>query len=669
MSIDLTQFHEAFFEEALTYLEQAEDDLLALEKGCETIQDFKDRIDSAFRAIHSIKGSAGSLGFAQIDGFSHDLETVFDQLRTTTQRSEALARSALSKEMCDLLLGSVDMLRLHVNAAQNKSEGLGNTKSAALSAQLQAINIDGYSAPSYAQATPSQEHSEDLTERTFAIRFQPRAAMLVCGNDPLRYIDTLAELGKTIVNAFWSNIALDQKDYQECELSWVITLTTSKDEAHIHQVFEWIEDVCDYDIHDTDVYFDSQAPSQAESVVDNSTESAVRATQKLGRTIQVKSERIDELINHLTELALYQGTLENSLANQELIDLFSRLSRQTSVLQDAIMAMRMSPIGHLFARFDRTIRDAKSELGKQVELKIEGENLELDSSLIERLIDPLNHLVRNALDHGIETPADRVLLGKSPSAVLRLKAEQHSNSFQISIADDGKGFNIAAIKERAIRQGLVTANDNRSDAQWVHLIFTPGFSTASEVSRWSGRGVGLDAVVTEIEKIKGTISVKSSPGVGTKFIITIPLTLALTEALIVRVAQERYAFTMGSVRECLVGKSSSIETLPNLQQLYHVREELLPFTNLASLLQLADGETSESFPAIVVGNGNESVVLRVSEILGQRQIVVKSIEKNLGAVKYCSSATVMPDGKVAFVIDANQVIHDVGIFEEHSHSG
>jgi two-component system, chemotaxis family, sensor kinase CheA len=669
MSIDLTQFHDAFFEEALTYLEQAEDDLLALEKGGDSTEAFKERIDSAFRAIHSIKGSAGSLGFSQIDGFAHDLETVFDQLRTTTQKSEALARSALSKEMCDLLLGSVDMLRLHVSAAQNKTEGFGDTKSAALTAQLQAINIDSKARPLSAQATTSPDKTEDTRARTFVIRFQPRAAMMVCGNDPLRYIDSLTELGTATAQAFWSEIASEQQAYQECELSWVITLNTSKSESHIHQIFEWIEDVCDYDIRDTDVYFNSEVPTQTENSAQISTENSARTAHKPGRTIQVKSERIDELINHLTELALYQGTLENSLANQELIDLFTRLSRQTSVLQDAIMAMRMSPIGHLFARFDRTIRDAKSELGKQVELKIEGENLELDSSLIERLIDPINHLIRNALDHGIETPEDRLLLGKTATAVLRLKAEQHSNAFQISIEDDGRGFNIEAIKGRAVAQGLANANDKRSDAQWVHLIFSPGFSTASEVSRWSGRGVGLDAVVTEIEKIKGTISVKSSPGSGTKFVITIPLTLALSEALLVRVAEERYAFTMGSVSECLVGKASSIETLPNLQKLYHVRDELLPFGSLGNLLQLADGETAESFPAIIVSNGDERVVLRVSEILGQRQIVVKSIERNLGAVKYCSSATVMPDGKVAFVIDANQVIRDVGVFDEHSHLG
>jgi two-component system, chemotaxis family, sensor kinase CheA len=657
MSIDLSQFNDAFFEEALGYLDQAEDDLLRLEKAPLNPDDCKTSIDSAFRAIHSIKGSAGSLGFLEIDRLSHALETVLELFR---QQADPAGKGTTNVDLnigvdtFDLLLSSVDLLRVQISSAQSKSGDVSPSRVNALIAKLEHVN----------------SASTSDSSNTFDIQLVPSQAMLDSGNDPLRYIDTLAALGSQTIKAYWDD------SQPHCYLSWVITLKTNRSISEIEAIFEWIEDVCQFSVNVQGVIQETKAHRTTDVVeidapIAKATTIAKEASAKQVRTIQVRPERIDELMGALGELAIYQAEIENKLqsqnANQETSELFVRLARQTSGLQDAIMAMRMSPIHHLFSRFERTVRDAQVELGKEVHLIVEGENAELDSSMIERLIDPLTHLIRNALDHGVETPDFRVSIGKPRSAKLTLKAEQHSNAFLISIEDDGKGFDIEAIKQRAIEKKIAKEADTKTDSQWANMIFVPGFSTTTQVSRWSGRGVGLDVVLKEIEKIKGQLDIHSSPGVGTRFVISIPLTLALSDALIIRSGDDHYAVILSAVKECIQATASRIETLPNQQQLYRLRDELLPYAALPDLMSgevPSSGKTEEHFPAIVIRSGQHAALLQVSEIIGQRQIVIKSHEKNLGTVKYCESATVLPNGTVAFVLNANTIVRAVGISEE-----
>jgi two-component system, chemotaxis family, sensor kinase CheA len=657
MSIDLSQFNDAFFEEALGYLDQAEDDLLRLEKAPLNPDDCKTTIDSAFRAIHSIKGSAGSLGFLEIDRLSHALETVLELFRQQADpagKATTKVDLSIGADTFDLLLSSVDLLRVQISSAQSKSGDVSPSRVNALIAKLEHVN----------------SASTSDSSNTFDIRFVPSQAMLDSGNEPLRYIDTLAALGSQTVKAYWDDSQPD------CRLSWEITLKTNRSILEIEAVFEWIEDVCQFSVNVHGVSQETKAHRTTDVVeidapIAMATTIAKEASAKQVRTIQVRPERIDELMGALGELAIYQAEIENKLqsqnTNQETSELFVRLARQTSGLQDAIMAMRMSPIHHLFSRFERTVRDAQVELGKEVHLMVEGENAELDSSLIERLIDPLTHLIRNALDHGVETPDFRESIGKPRSAKLTLKANQHSNAFLISIEDDGKGFDIEAIKQRAIEKQIAKETDTKTDSQWANMIFMPGFSTTTQVSRWSGRGVGLDVVLKEIEKIKGQLDIHSSPGVGTRFVISIPLTLALSDALIIRSGDDHYAVILTAVKECIQATASRIETLPNQQQLYRLRDELLPYAALPDLMSgevPSSGKTEEHFPAIVVRSGQHAALLQVSEIIGQRQIVIKSHEKNLGTVKYCESATVLPNGTVAFVLNANTIVRAVGISEE-----
>jgi two-component system, chemotaxis family, sensor kinase CheA len=648
MSIDLSQFHEAFFEEALISLDQAEDDLLLIEKGNAT----RENVDSAFRAIHSIKGSAGSLGFMQMGELAHELESVLDELRS----AELDASNLANDEQISVLLAALDLLRSQVGNAQRKNGDVVQTRVDALIQKLQ----------SYAQLNdqmlkdidnePDQSKSaEKATVSFFRIRFQPKPAMLACGSDPLRYVDSIAEMGNIKASAFWS-----PNDGQEnrCQLSWSIELETTKNVTEITELFSWIEDVCVVKIEQINKRQETLVPRRrASDIVENTQAPSQRNT----RSIQVQSEKIDALLNQLGELAIAQSDIEIKVVGQETADLFARLTRQTSQLQDAILAMRMSPIKILFRRFERVVRDAEIELGKQVQLSIEGDENQLDSSIIERLIDPLTHLIRNALDHGIELPETRIAKGKPAFANLKLIAEQKSSVFVIRIEDDGNGLSIDSIRQKAIEKGLAKATDTKSPSQWAQMIFKAGFSTAATVSQWSGRGVGLDAVAAALKQLNGRIELNTSPGKGTSIAIILPLTLAISEALIVEVAGERYALPMSSVTECLFSNTLALATLPNQQMLFRRRGKMLPFATLANLMQLDDVKANESsFSAVSITNGNDEAVLRVGQILGQRQIVIKSISKNLGSAKYCSSATLLGDSQVVFVLDSAEIIRNIG---------
>ncbi len=426
MSIDLSQFHQSFFEEAQLCLDQAEASLLAYERG----EGDADTLDSAFRAIHSIKGSASTLGFNQIGEVSHELESVLDSMRN--QLSEGNNAQDRDSEKFAVILASIDLLGTQINAAMKGQLEIAQSRVDALISNLQRFSDE------------TQSVSETAS---YFIRLMPSQAMLNCGNDPLTYIDALDDLGELEIEAFWDDI-------ENPSLSWDIRLKTLKTKEEIDKLFAWLEgevEIC------LDSRLDEGSPSifAAPSSRTTSNSKELRST----RGIQVAPEKIDRLLYQLGELAQVQVDLENKLVSvpqfEQTIQVFlQQLSRQTSQLQDAILAMRMSPISTLFRRFDRVVRDAEQDFGKTVQLQLHGEASELDSSVIEQLIDPLTHLIRNALDHGIETPERRIALGKPPIANLTLSAEQRSSTFVISIQDDGQGLNISKIKERATSQGL-----------------------------------------------------------------------------------------------------------------------------------------------------------------------------------------------------------------------
>jgi two-component system, chemotaxis family, sensor kinase CheA len=687
MSIDLSQFHSAFFDEALESLDQAEEALLCIEKQVQT----GENINAAFRAIHSIKGSAGTLGFDQMTGFAHDLETVLE----TYRRSSDTDHLRLNDEHISLFLSALDLLRSMVGSAQQKQGNVSAQRVSVLSRKLNQIqgDLDAHDARSNLSGA-----DDSLPPRLhkLALTFRPHPGMRSCGNDPLRYLDALAAQGTLKTTALWNanevfswvNQGVGHTNEPNF-LHWSAILQTSRSAQEIRTIFEWIEDLCDLEIvetsEDADTDLDAkcttgpfsdpleelelEGPTSAlDRALYQSTDSLRNDTPALQverrreqRAIQVPSEKIDLLLGHLADLAIFQGELESKVLDQEVIELFERLGRQTRQLQDAILSMRMSPIATLFKRFERVVRDAEVELGKRVQVVIEGEQSELDSNIIERLIDPVTHLIRNALDHGLESASERADLGKPEIATLLLQAEQRGASFVLHIEEDGRGFDIRAIRAKAIQKGLANEQTERSDAQWAELIFSPGFSTAAQVNHWSGRGVGLDAVAEAIKSLNGDLQVHSTPGRGTRFSIVLPLTLALTDALIVECDDEQYAILISSIAECIQLRPADLQELPNGQKLLPLRTQLIPYALLGELMAtLPLQPRPETLLGIVLRNGEDLSLLGVDRIIGQKQVVIKNIERNLGPAKYCQSATVLSAGKITFVLDSAALGRTIG---------
>ncbi len=651
MSVDLSQFHSGFFDEALDCLDQAEEALLCIEKQVQ----IGDNINAAFRAIHSIKGSAGTLGFDQMAEFAHNLETVLETYRNLRDS----AQLKLNDEHISVFLSALDLLRSMVGTSQQKQGDVSAQRVAALSRKLNQIQEDMDANNARSKSTSFAEAGPQAGAFRFALSFRPHPAMRSCGNDPLRYLDALAEQGTLTTTAYW-----DEKELcsWECQttgrtpepsfLHWSTILETNRSEQEIRSIFEWIEDLCDLEIEqvreDPDLNLSKPPAVQVER-------------RREQRAIQVPSEKIDLLLGHLADLAIFQAELESKVVDQEVVELFERLGRQTRQLQDAILSMRMSPIATLFKRYERVVRDAEVELGKRVRIIVSGEQSELDSNIIERLIDPVTHLIRNALDHGLESPSERVSLGKPEIATLHLKAEQRGASFVLHIEEDGRGFDIQAIRTKAIQKGLADEHAQHSDAQWAELIFSPGFSTAVQVDHWSGRGVGLDAVAEAIRSLNGELQVHSTVGRGTRFSIVLPLTLALTDALIVECDGEQYAILLSSIAECIQLHPARLQELPNGQKLFPLRTQLIPYAHLGDLMATtALQPKSGTLLGIVLRNGDELSLLGVHRIIGEKQIVIKNFERNLGPAMYCQSATVLGAGKITFVLDSAALGRTIG---------
>jgi two-component system, chemotaxis family, sensor kinase CheA len=629
MSIDLEQFHQAFFEEAFGGLDQAEDDLLALEKG----GDGKALIDSSFRAVHSIKGSAGTLGFHHIEQSSHRLEACFEDLR---QRSLNGSLS-ISDAGFNALLGALDLIR---NQVQSSKLGVATVADSQIEETLGQLAILAPTA---------------TTLNSYRILFRPTSALLDSGNDPLRYIDSLSLMGTVECTPMWSATTFTPAQSQaQCFLSWEIILATEKSKAQIESLFSWVDDMCELSVERIEPRLPAKTQSNLRTKVPETITAPVRG-------LQVSFQKVDQLLAQLSELSLSHAQLASKqlkvVGVGALDELFQRLERQTKHLQDTIVSMRMAPISTLFSRFERVVRDIQTEQGKQIELHIHGEQQELDSVLIEQLIDPITHLVRNALDHGVELPALREQRGKSATAQLHLRAYQQDNQFVISIEDDGNGLHIEKIRAHAISRGLAKETDQLADAKWARMIFAPGFSTANQVNQWSGRGVGLDAVATTLEKLQAQLYVHSIPGHSTSFVIHLPLTIAVTDALLVRIGNDTYAIALTAVAHCVRTGLNDWEMLPGEVPHFKYQNALIPFESLHTILGSQHSpRSSDTITGVVLQANGRKCLLGVDEILGQRQIVIRSLEKNFRRLKYIASATHFGEDEIVFVLDQQAII-------------
>ena len=650
MSLDLSRFHATFFAESLEGLNQVEEALLGIEQRGHD----KDALDAIFRAIHSLKGSAGSLGFGVIAELAHEMESVLDRLRQ--------ALMAVSADSTNVLLRGVDCLRNWILAAEAK-EPMDAAAGAGLVRELQLLL-------QRTQSTVSGEAGAPVTaaagaKRKYVVVFRPAQDFFHSGNDPARFIDELAQLGAIESTVDLSALpGIESFVPTTCYLAWRITLETKASANDIREVFEWVSNCCALEIEEVvivDSAADETAGDGAAARVDVAAGSEVRRDASLV-TMHVRTDKIDELVNLVGELVITHTMLRQStqgldaIKDARAVSVFAQLERNVQDIQERVLSIRMMPVNHVFGRFPRLVRDLGLQLGKAIELKISGEQAELDKSVIEQLIDPLTHLVRNALDHGIELPADRLSAGKPAKGTLSLHAEHRGGRFVITVIDDGRGINPDRVKRRALEIGLLQAPEEFDEAAMYALLLKPGFSTAQKVSSVSGRGVGLDVVSENVRKLGGSLDIQSKQGAGTTFTINLPMTLAIVDGMIVGVAGERYIIPIAFIRECLQLSAVKVQSVVGQGQVLQLRGEYIPVVKLSEICALHVEHAAAQPVLVVIEAENRVIALQVDDLLGQDQVVFKSLEANYRKVEYMAGASILGDGRVALILDINEIV-------------
>jgi two-component system chemotaxis sensor kinase CheA len=639
-----------------TFLQEAEELIADIEQSALALSSEDapaETVNRLFRAFHTIKGSGAMCGLELVAGFTHHIENLLDKVRE--------GAIPVSAPLTGLVLQAADHIRLLLSASQDAATvppGSSETLVAAIAAFMDSgppSNHEDSPEPS-----PDPQDTE-ATERTWRIQFRPNPTLLANGGNPLALLRDLRNLGRCEVIVHTDGVpALDAIQADRCYLWWTIALHTTADENAIRDVFIFVED-------------DSQLAIEAvESLAQERTDAPIKAPAGSPRptevspisiaphrkqlakeaTVRVPSERLDRLVNLVGELVMNHSCLAQ-VASQtgvpELANQVQVLERLVAELRDNVLGIRMLPIDTLFGRFRRLVHDLSAELGKEAELVTEGSETELDKSILDQLGEPLVHCLRNCLDHGVEAAAERLKQGKPPRATVRLSAEHTGSSVVIRIEDDGRGIDREAVRAKAVEKGLVPPQASLSDRDVLNLILLPGFSTARQVTSVSGRGVGMDAVKRQIDLLRGSLSIDSETGKGTRVSITLPLTLAIIEGLLVQIGGDRFILPMAAVAEN-VELNRSERARNNGRNVLAVRGELVPYIDLRSTFHMS-GDTPAVEKVVIVQHGGDRVGLVVDRVIGTHQTVIQSLGKFYKNVEVVSGATIMGDGRVALIMD------------------
>ena len=688
----LDEIRQIFEEEALEGLDTMESGLLNLESGTGEL----DVVHDIFRAAHSIKGGSATFGYTEIAAFTHVMETLMDLVRD--------GRKEVTAPLVTLLLNCVDCLREMMEAIH--SGDYNAPRIAELTDQLNAelglttataepagtLDVSAQSARMDAPAPVSE------VSNGWLIRFAPHRNLMQSGNQPTLILRALGELGEMTVTADVSDVPpFEQLDPELLYLSWDIELKGDATEEQIREVFEWVEGECDLSV--TRQLAEQSIETPALTPADNAPETTVSPAQvstastkapaersagapkakkpavKEASSIRVGIDKVDNLLNLVGELVITQAMLSQygrEGADHDLAamrDTLEQLTRNTRELQDAVMQIRMLPVSVTFSRFPRLVHDLSQKLGKDVELKISGEQTELDKTVLEKIGDPLVHLIRNSLDHGIESAAERTAAGKPAQGLIHISASHESGNIVIRVQDDGGGLNADRILAKAVERGLVEEGTQLTEQDIHNLIFLPGFSTADTVSDVSGRGVGMDVVRSNISEIGGRVEVFSTAGKGSTFAITLPLTLAILDGQLVRVGTQVYVVPLLSIVETVQVQQDRLNVITGQSTLYRLRGEAIPVVDLSRVLRVSgDPEASEEALKekllVIVESGRRVVGLAVDELLEQHQVVIKSLESNYAQVGGTLGATILGDGTVSLIVDIPGLVRLSGMRDE-----
>lgn len=632
MTVEMDFLRQIFSEEARDHLATMERGLLALEATPYDIE----LLHTLFRAAHSVKGASGTIGLSQVSGYTNLLETILDALRNH--------RLAVANDVVTTLLQATDELRRLIEA--ELSGKVFEPDAVPLRAILDRIPRQG------SDGTPAPQTGAASTRR-LRITLAPSDTFFQACLDPVLIFRELERLGtlEGVVCDLSRVPRLAEFDPKRCYVAWTAVLHTTADDDAIRDIFVFYEDDCTFTIApDAAAPVERRrSPAAAGSAVASAGESS---------TLRVTSEKVDSIIDLVGELVIAQSMVMQQLGMLSVIktpllrDAISVMTRNMQELQARVMGIRMVPVATLFGRYARMVRDTAAAIGKNVVLNLEGQDTELDKAVVERLADPINHLVRNALDHGLETEEERRDQGKTEPATICLTARHAAGGIVISVCDNGRGLDTRRIREKADRIGLTLPSETLSDQQLHALIFEPGFTTAEQVSELSGRGVGMDVVRSCIDSLHGTISIITAPGRGTTFEIRLPLTLAIMDGLLLRIDQQIYVLPLLAVNESFRPKPEAVKTVAGDSTVAIIRESALPLVDLGVGFGLRgkNADPSKALVVVVEANGKR-VGLVVDALIGQAQVVVKSIETHYRKVDGIMGATILGDGKVAFIVD------------------
>jgi two-component system chemotaxis sensor kinase CheA len=685
LSIDLDHFKEMFITESFELLEEMEERLIGLDEGEPDL----DEVNAIFRCAHSIKGGGGAFGFSQLVSFTHILEALLDGMREGDLRA--------TQEVIDALLSSVDIVSQMVIAAQEGTV-MPNDFGSELAEKLKEIASGSRGAETLdlereADVPVIQAESAVKEVELYGVDFAPHRSLLASGNEPLFIIRELMRCGDVEARIDYSAIpTLDAIDVEECYVKWALDVSTDQGKSLIEEAFEFVEDDCDLTIEgfgginlpDVDGFkndefgglFDGalgaldvppvadlenatvKAPS-SESADGKPTVKKVAGAGKAGvSTIRVDIDKVDNLVNMVGELVITQAMIINhtkDLGHEQFHDLLQgveELSRHTRELQESVMSVRMQPVKSVFARMPRIVRDLSRQLEKNIKIEMHGEMTEIDKTVVEQLGDPLTHMIRNSVDHGIEKPDVREKNGKPREGTIKLSADNAGGRILIEISDDGAGINRERVLAKAIEKDVVSSDASLSDEEIDNLIFAAGFSTADEVTDVSGRGVGMDVVRRNIADLGGAIELFNEPGRGSRFLVSLPLTLAILDGMIVRIGAEDYIIPISNSLESMKPHEGDIKHVSGGKDVINVRGEFVPILYLKDLLGVtSENQRKHDALVVLVENGRDKIGLVVDELIGQQQVVIKSIEENAESVEGVSGATILGNGRVSLILD------------------
>ncbi len=697
-----TGIREVFLEEAKEILDKLESELVSLEENFSA-----ELINDIFRYVHTLKGSSGIAGFDELYEFNHKLENLMDMIR-----SEKLS---VDQGIIDLLLQSLDWMKLDlfgVDIETGESSKLEDVK------KLLIERIESYTSPG--EKKPADEDEEGTAKqegtRYYRIRAQFKDTTFEHGIDPLLIMEDLFSMGEVIYKHADRNELPEfrEMDPEKCYLGWKLVMKSPHPLKDIQETFLFVMEDNDIEIEDITAEY---ATGENEKHVtekkigeillhkgilsENELAEAIQAQEKENRklgdivvekgfatpgdinnalneqerirkkvdtgTVRVDTTKMDNLMNLLGEIVIGQSSIariaddiEDDEISFRMKNALHSLDRTTREFQEQIMSIRMIPIGPTFEQFMRFVRDAAHNVGKDIRLEMEGKETELDKTVIEKISDPLKHMIRNAIDHAIESPEERVAAGKYPYGTVKLRAYHQEGSVFIEVTDDGRGIDRKKILEKAIKRELISPDEEIHDSKLLSLIFLPGFSTATAVGDLSGRGVGMDVVKTNIESLRGTVEIETLEGRGTTFRIKLPLTLAIIDGMLVRIGANRYIIPLLSIMETIQAKQDSVKTIEGKREMVMVREDYVPLIRMYTHFGIkADHINPWEALLVIVESSGEKIAIMVDDLLGQYQTVIKSLEKGITESRSISGAAILGDGSIALIIDIHGLIGEI----------